>query len=279
LQEVLGLKQSSIDPRTFRSGFSDVLSENTIEEDEHTILVLVDFDNVFGTDSAADFDWVPLELNRVLELAAKVQPRLTRVDIRLYGGWLKQGILSGRASALQAKLSGLGVFPTVRPNANRITRGSVTLATRITAVPGIEWENTLREKRGFPQVRLAGNALPGNCIKPLDCPVETVRRFTKAWDKLCPRTGCTVRNNDAFIALEQKMVDTMLACDVIDAMWVGRASTIIVMSDDADIVPAIAMGAGLGSTKIVLVQSPDRAGSFLSELQPLGVASEIYEVG
>jgi hypothetical protein len=62
-------------------------------------------------------------------------------------------------------------------------------------------------------------------------------------------------------------------------MSAGRVSTIIIMSDDADIVPAIAMGAGLGSAKIILVQSPDRAGAFLSKLQPLGVAGEVYGVG
>jgi uncharacterized LabA/DUF88 family protein len=72
------------------------------------------------------------------------------------------------------------------------------------------------------------------------------------------------------------MVDIMLACDVIDASLAGAVSTIIVMSDDADIVPAVAMGAGLKGAKIVLVQSPDRAGAFLSELQPLGITVEPY---
>lgn len=256
-----------------------MLDENSIEQSENGVLVLVDFDNVFGPQGATGLEWIPLELNKILQLAAKVEPDLTRVDVRLYGGWLRQGILSGRASALQAKLSGINVFPTVMPSTSRIVRGSVTLATRITAVPSIEWQNTLKEKRGFPQVRLAANTLPASCLHPLDCPVETVRKFTKSWNRLCPRSGCTVRNNDAFVALEQKMVDIMLACDLIGAASAAAISAVIVLTDDADIVPAVAMGASIGNAKIILAQSPDKAGAFLTELQPLGVVGEIYGAG
>lgn len=255
------------------------MPERTADSAEDKILVLTDFDNVFGPEKPSDFGWLDLEINKILGLALRLQPATTRVDLRFYGGWLRQGVLTSRASALQAKLSTASIFPVVRPNSMEIIRGSVSLATRITAVPTIEWQDTVKEKRGFPQVRLANNSLPLACVSPADCSVDLVRRFTKTWNKTCPRPGCTVKNNEAFVALEQKMVDTMMACDLIDASLSDGAPTIVVMTDDADIVPAIAMAATRGKSKIVHVQSPDKAGAFLNQLQVLGVSGEIYEVG
>jgi hypothetical protein len=101
--------------------------------------------------------------------------------------------------------------------------------------------------------------------------MDLLQRITRRSQRECHVDGCAVKNEEAFVLREQKMVDSMICCDLI-ALSAGGA-TLIVMSDDLDVVPAVAMAASNGTRTVALVRSDEEVESlYAGELTDLGVA-------
>jgi hypothetical protein len=256
------------------------MSSSAIGPTTDNVVILVDFDNVYEYSVGADLAWLVHEINKLVGLALGLIPNAGAVFIRFYGGWLENGMLTPLASDLQAVLGASPYFPMKHPIQTSLLRGEITLVTRLLALPSVEWGNTRKMKRGLPRIRLSKDTLPERCINPAVCPVSTLNRFTKHKNKRCPQEGCAVTNSDAFIVVEQKMVDTMIACDVISAVLSRTYSGVVVVSDDADIIPPLALAGSLSrGSRVRLVQTPDKLGSFDSVLSPMGVDSVVYRMG
>jgi uncharacterized LabA/DUF88 family protein len=203
-------------------------------------LVLVDFDNLFP--SAVHESELRHVLMRLIELAAQAAPVETSVSVRLYGGWTASGTLSRRGSEVALVASQADPFPMIiRRN---FVRGSVELAQSLRSEPSLVFEDTYRRRNAPPRLRLAASP-PDGCVDSDGCPAKILVRFTKGPGRICPADSCSVSAGSAFTVHEQKMVDTMLSCDLLQGAPDPEVAAILVVSDDTDFVPPLLAAAQL----------------------------------
>jgi hypothetical protein len=236
--------------------------------------VLVDYDNLFPGDLGTTAQ-VQQSLERMVDLAVGIQGDLTDISIRLYGGWLEEGILTNRASALQTLL-GSPATSAPHPNVRGALRINVTLVTSLHAVPGLQWRNTHRSRLGLPRLRLAHSPRPQDCPGGMACPIDLLQRMSRRPDRVCHVTGCAVRNDEAFLIREQKMVDSLLICDCLALAETN--ALVAVMSNDLDALPGLAMAASRpAGCSLVLVRSSLEAEQlYEQELAYLGVTMRAW---
>lgn len=103
---------------------------------DRSCAVLVDFGNFFPDhEIVEEADPTPSLVNDLVRLALDRYPDAAEVHIRLYGGWLDDGILTNAASALQASIESGRFFPRVVPLGKTLLRGSVILAYTLVDLP------------------------------------------------------------------------------------------------------------------------------------------------
>jgi len=203
------------------------------------IFILIDFDNVFkkaiNDYLLEEFELIIKEIIRDV-LSLNLAP--TEIKIRFYGGWFKEDILTNRASSLQQLISSILIFPIVGENA-RIT-GSIELATSLYYFPGYVWTNTYKEKEGIPRLRINYENLPSWCsLNRNECPTFVLNRFTSKKDKSCYHDHCEIKNSDVFTGIEQKMIDTIISCDLISFSQENDIAAVCLFSDDLDLLPPL----------------------------------------
>lgn len=214
-------------------------------------LVLVDYDNLYPEPPADPSSLLRHDILSIADSLARVVPDVEVIQLRFYGGWVMNGLLSRQASELSSALSVADPFPSRHPARSGVLHGSVELALTLLAVPNIDLGDTVRPRRGLSHVRLSGAPVPAGCVKhPTSCPATILRRFTRRWSSRCSATGCPVTNRDGFIRLEQKMVDTMLTCDALHACDRLGLSALAIMSTDVDLMPCLLSVAQSGRTSI-----------------------------
>lgn len=156
------------------------------------------------------------------------------VDIRLYGGWYAENVLTQRAQTLVASLA--ADFPRPVPTGQKKRPQVVAraeLAFSLAAEPNVHLVNTYRRK----QARRVACEHPANagCVNT-SCPLLPIHAFFAK--KRCPDTGCQIRPTDLVYREEQKLVDTMMSADMFHAATQRRSPLVVVSSDD-DLWPAI----------------------------------------
>jgi hypothetical protein len=123
--------------------------------------------------------------------------------------------------------------PTVRGHICSLAT-QASLAFSLLVEPGHHLLDTYRRKRVPYNVRSVDPATLGCSVE--DCPLSVIPRLWKTHE--CPAAGCSFQLHDVLFRNEQKLVDTMLTCDVIHA--VGQFNDwIVVVSGDDDLLPAI----------------------------------------
>jgi hypothetical protein len=163
-----------------------------------------------------------------------------RIYIRLYGGWYKQGILTSKASELQMKLSQISIFPYINQQKRTIIRGNIEIVNSSLNLPKIIWSNTYHERNGIPRLRINDDKATEVCNENSDkCPIKLLYNFTKHKSKKCSVPGCANQHNEVFFAREQKMVDTLIACDLIYCSKEKNIVNVQLISDDIDHIPAL----------------------------------------
>jgi hypothetical protein len=232
--------------------------------------VLVDFDNFFPGDlgTAAELQQ---SLDRMVDLALSIRSDVTDVSIRLYGGWLQDGILTNRASQLQTLL-GPPASSAPHPNLPAALRLNVTLVTTLQALPELQWRHTYRSRLGLPRLRLVDSPRPEGCAEGESCPIDLMQRISRRPDRTCHVAGCAVRNDEAFLIREQKMVDSLITCDCLTLA--GAEALVVVLSNDLDALPGVAIAASWPATgcTVALVRSNQKPVElYEQELAELGV--------
>lgn len=221
------------------------------------VSVLIDFDNFFNNQTD-DFNWLEIEFNELINQAFAINRKADFISFRLYGGWMENGLQTNIASKIQQAIASFKFFPLFNRSERIFVHGDIELATRLISLPDIEWDDTKRTHLGIPKLRLASAGLPKGCMGINEtCPVRILYRFAGKRTKKCPVSGCHTTNKDAFKVVEQKMVDTMLSCDIISLSDDQNVEGIIVASDDFDLLPPIVMAVENGkkqSKQIVLLK-------------------------
>lgn len=162
------------------------------------------------------------------------------IEMRLYGGWYQEEVLTNQASILYRFLSSFKFFPIIKNN--KIIRGKIEVVDTLYNVPNYQWRNTLKEKSGMSYVKINNEKLNDTCShNKTNCPPYILKRIAKNKTRKCAVEGCNSLNNEIFIKTEQKMVDTMIACDLISYSMEDDIFKVIIVSDDVDFFPALAV--------------------------------------
>jgi uncharacterized LabA/DUF88 family protein len=162
-------------------------------------------------------------------------PPPARLRVRLYGGWYDQESLTHRAQELSAQIH--ETFPCVLAAGSDLRIPTTAeLAYAIEASPRQHLLHTYREKGdvGFVHCR---SAIDVGCSEP-ECPIGLVKTLLEAGR--CPVASCTVERPQILFRAQQKLVDTMLACDLVFLTRLADHTVVVVTSDD-DLWPPISM--------------------------------------
>jgi len=204
------------------------------------IYILIDFDNFFAYSPTDDFNWLKTEFNELINQAFAINRKADFLHFRLYGGWMENALQTNIASKIQQAIASFNFFPFFNRTEKIFIQGEIELATRLISIPDMEWDDTVRMRSGIPRLRLAGSGMPAGCRGTNEsCPVRILYRFAEKKTKKCPVAGCPATNESAFKIVEQKMVDTMLSCDIISLSDDPRVEGIIAVSDDFDLLPPV----------------------------------------
>jgi len=200
-----------------------------------------------------------------------------RVAVRLYGGWMVNGVLTQTASQVLSAVALARVFPLFCTNrAGTVIRGDIRLANELLCLPEISWQHTCTTRQGAPRLRMNGRRKPSGCYEdPATCFVAKVEKFTRSLGSVCPVPGCNVTNREAFQRLQQKMVDTLMVCDLLHLAAISDSeNAVIVASDDWDVLPSLAAAAHGGLRTSWIRRNSTREQYYDRMLVKLGVRIE-----
>jgi hypothetical protein len=201
------------------------------------IRLYIDYDNVSRA----------LKKNGLLSLVTRcllttkipTTTKIGRCEVRVYGGWYEGSTLTALAECIIAEL--VQGFPTILPFSNQAGNPGMLyitaeLACSLEAEPSRHLFNTFRRKSP-PRSLICAHPTTIGCADP-ECPLNCLPAFFN--NEQCPKQGCKIGLHDLLSRQEQKLVDTMLACDIIHAARIKCDFTMLVSSDD-DLLPAIRM--------------------------------------
>src|SRR5262245_31238600 len=183
--------------------------------DELSAIVFVDYDNLRPTQKSAG----------ILDLVTKILVQLpwntpmTRAscEVRVYGGWYEGTQMTRMAQEIAVQLQ--RDFPAIirLPVGNGpqlALRTNAELAVALLQEPGHHLFNTYRRKGRPSNVRVEK---PGDVgCADAACVLPQMKQLLRTGG--CPKAGCSVTTCDLVYRHEQKIVDTMLTCDLIHSV-------------------------------------------------------------
>lgn len=215
-------------------------------------IVFIDYDNLLpGQKQAGILDVVTKVLVQV-----PWNPSLKRgnCEVRVYGGWYEGSQITRLAQDVTVEMQ--RDFPAiiripVDDGGVLALSTNAELAVALLQEPGHHLFNTFRRKGKPRNVRVEKPADVG-CVDA-DCLLPQVRQLLRRGD--CPKDGCMVTSCDLVYRHEQKIVDTMLTCDLIHA--VDRVSgRVILVSADEDFLPPLRTAALRGGSVVRCCPQP-----------------------
>lgn len=199
-----------------------------------SIHILIDYDNLTDLQKGSGILNVA---NRAL-FGMDIGPgEHARCEVRVYGGWYEGSSLSRKAQDVGNEIQ--RDFPyTIGITAGKGRRPvtmTAGLALSQLCEPARHLLDTFRLKGRPRTVRvLAKEAV--ECEDP-DCPLPSLKELLKTGR--CPKSGCVVGRDDLVYRKEQKIVDTMLACDLLFLRDDATVDRIALVSGDDDFLPPL----------------------------------------
>lgn len=239
-----------------------------------TIAIIIDFDNYFGSDlTKISSETLEFTFKEWVKLCENEFSDFNSIQIRLYGGWYKEATFTKLASQVQQMLSSVSVFPKVANG--KIINGKIELATTLHIKPDFVWLHTHKEKAGVNRIRINHECIDTMCAQNKDtCPKYILYKFTDGKKRKCHISDCDNLHKDVFKGAEQKMVDTLIACDIISVSQDENVKGIILISDDQDHLPSLALASEKKSQNLQSIilgirntQTIDFINSFMSPFQ------------
>lgn len=201
--------------------------------------VLLDFNNVF-TGELTSISSNDIEAKLMIPIREMLlnHTDINRIEVRVYGGWYQQGSLTDKASAAFTLLSGIDCTLPLQ-NRGRWVRWNMEYVISAYGTNHF-WDNTYRQKDGLPRIIVKTDFQQERCgIDKNRCPVEIVKKISKGPEKLCQVDGCSLKAGEIFQTFGQKMIDTLMACDILNIAEEQETEAIAVMTDDVDLLPAL----------------------------------------
>jgi len=199
------------------------------------IVVLIDYDNLHDAQ----------KISGVLDVVTKVLMQQPKHDlplhgvceIRIYGGWYEGELMSKLAQDVSVEIQ--DTFPSIirvpATNGEKVNyAANAEIALALMEEPAHHLLNTYRKKGKPRNVRVKRPSEIG-CTDS-ECILPKVRKILKTGS--CSKTGCSVAGEEVVYRHEQKIVDTMLTCDLL-YLSSQRYDHIILVSGDDDFLPPL----------------------------------------
>jgi len=159
-------------------------------------------------------------------------------DVRVYGGWYEGSEMTRLAQEITVKIQ--QEFPKVIRLPSNKDAGYISVSTNaelavaLMQEPGHHLFNTYRKKGKPSNLRVVKPSDVG-CIKT-ECLLPKVKKILDTGR--CSVEGCVTTETPLVYRHEQKIVDTMLTCDLIHSSG-GGSDRIILISGDDDFLPPL----------------------------------------
>lgn len=198
------------------------------------LVVFIDYDNLQEPQKAAGILDVATKV--LMRLPLNVQTGRGACEIRVYGGWYEGLNMTQLAQKLSVAIA--DDFPAIIRLPSAV--GTIALATTAElAVSMIEEPqyhlfNTYRKKGRPGNLRVQRPEQVG--CTDLACPLPIAKKLLK--NGSCSLSSCTITADDLVYRHEQKIVDSMLTCDMVYASQLMYDHIVLVSGDD-DFLPPI----------------------------------------
>jgi len=199
------------------------------------IAAFVDYDNLLDVQKNKGF----FELLSAILLRVQLDTTKSRAEcsLRVYGGWYEGSSMTPLAQRVDAELQ--REFPDViqcRTKDGNPIRIKTTgeIACSLIQKPETHLIDTVRTKGAPSNLRIT-SAKSYPCVEN-PCGLNHLHKFFKK--RKCPILGCGIKINDVVERREQKIVDTLLTCDIVYASH-AEYDTIILISSDDDFLPSL----------------------------------------
>lgn len=179
-----------------------------------------------------------------------VLARHDSVQVRLYGGWRSQGVLTTLAQRLvpDIRSGSPGIVTVTHSGARHKFRMTVELADCPIGT-NTPLQETLVKDRDLRKFRSRPAGWP-ECATPSMCGFGHILGASHA--TACSRPGCSSRLGNVLVRDEQKMVDTLIVADIAFRALSSRATDVVIVSSDTDMWPGVllALRSGCAVTHI-----------------------------
>lgn len=199
------------------------------------VAICIDYDNLIEIQKTSG---ILSTVTRVLQkISLNSQESKGVCHIRLYGGWFEGSTMSQLSQKISVKLN--EEFPSqIRINLadgrSCVLNASAELAVALLEEPGHHLFDTYRRKGKPRNIRVETQSSVG-CINH-SCPLPMASKLLKSGS--CPVGNCAVSDSPLVYRHEQKIVDTMLTCDLIYLSQQGYDALLLISEDD-DFLPPI----------------------------------------
>lgn len=198
------------------------------------IMVCVDYDNLSRIQKAAGmFKTIN---GALLKLPTQHITGDGECEVRLYGGWFEEENMSQLSQDITVQLQ--NEFPSIIriPTQNAIHKivTKAVLALSLLEEPNHHLFYTYRRK-GKPNNIRVETPLSVGCSSTL-CPLPMAKKLLQKGS--CPTIGCVTEATSLVYRHEQKLVDTMLTCDLL-YLSVQPYDLLVLISADDDFLPPI----------------------------------------
>jgi len=199
------------------------------------LAVFIDYDNLLPAQKTAGI--LGVVTKALIQLPLDGDINRAKCDVRIYGGWYEGAQITRLAQdvIIEIQLD----FPTVirlpvdSGEYIKVTTNA-ELAVALMKEPGHHLFNTLRRRERPGNIRVEE---PNNVgCTDLDCVLPLVKKLLNKGS--CPKASCGVTAGKLIYRQEQKIVDTMLTCDLIHAATEPVHKVILVSGDD-DFLPPL----------------------------------------
>lgn len=199
------------------------------------LAIFVDYDNLLHPQKSSGILYVVRRA--LLQTTLPTTSALGICDVRIYGGWYEETAITALAEKLTVEVG--REFPTiVRVPTQRgkvlALNTTATLAVAMLEEPRFHLFNTYRRKARARNVRVQTPAAVGctNC----GCPLPMTKQLIETGS--CPNSLCDIVSRELLYRPEQKIVDTMLTCDMVYAPTQNYQQLILISGDD-DFLPPL----------------------------------------
>jgi uncharacterized LabA/DUF88 family protein len=199
------------------------------------LAVFIDYDNLLEPQkSSGIFD---VTRKALLQMPKSSFEAHGTCDVRIYGGWYEDSTLTRLAQSLVVSIG--DEFPAiirVLNGAGVICQISATAELAVASMeePSYHLFGTYRKKGRPSNLRVESPARIG-CVEP-SCPLPIVKKVLK--NGVCSNAMCVVGASNLVYRHEQKIVDTMLACDMVFAPTQNYDHLVLISGDD-DFLPPL----------------------------------------